>query len=145
PSFDPDLLSDAAAEVIARTARGEIAAFDASERPTISADFLRHLLLGLPATPEPWPVRLPGVRVRGACIEGVLDLSSCAGPNGAGLPALTLEACDIAAPIDLTDARLARFSLRGSRIGEVRARGLRIDGSLDIGGVSPAGDTAWID
>ena len=94
----------------------------------LRAAFLRHLLLGLPAPHEPWPVRLPGVRIRGASIDAMLDLADCAGPNGAGLPALTLEACDIAAPVDLTNARLARLSLRDSRIGEVRARGVRIDG-----------------
>ena len=74
-----------------------------------------------------------------------LDLADCAGPNGAGLPALTLEACDIAGPMDLTNARLARLSLRDSRIGEVRARGVRIDGMFDFSGVAPQTDTAWID
>ncbi len=144
-TFDPAVLLDAEAEVIARTARGEVAAFGGAPMPVLRAEFLRHLLLGLPSPCEPWPVRLPGVRIRCACIEGSLDLADCAGPGGVGLPALTLAACDIAALIDLTDARLARLSLRDSRIGEIRARGLRIDGSLDIAGVAPLADHAWID
>ncbi len=143
--FDPAVLLDAEAEVIARTACGEIATFAGAPMPVLRAGFLRHLLLSLPTPLEPWPVRLPGVRIRGACIDGLLDLADCAGPSGAGLPALTLEACDIAAPIDLTNARLARLSLRDSRIGEVSARGLRVDGSLDVSGVAPLADTAWID
>ena len=144
-TFDPTALLDAEAEVIACTARGEIAIFSGAPMPVLRAAFLRHLLLGLPAPREPWPVRLPGVRIRGACIDALLDLADCAGPGGAGLPALTLEQCDIAAPIDLSNARLSRLSLRDSRIGEVRARGLRIDGSLDISGVAPLAEAAWID
>lgn len=145
-SFDPTMLRDAEAEVITRTARGEIAAFPEAAfpttgRPVVRAAFLRHLLLGL----EAWPIRLPGVRIRGARIEGTLDLADCAGPGGAGVPALALEGCEIAEPVDLTNARLARVSLCDSRIGEVRARGVRIDGSFDFSRVVPLADTAWID
>src|SRR5271166_645238 len=144
-TFDPTVLLDTEAEVIARTASGEVAIFAGAPMPVIRAAFLRHLLLSLPAPREPWPIRLPGVRIHRACIDGLLDLADCAGPGGLGLPALTLEACDIAAPIDLSSARLARLSLRDSRIGELRARGLRIDSSLDISGVTPLADAAWID
>ena len=144
-TFDPAVLRDAEAEVVSRVARGEVAAFTGTPMPVIRAAFLRHLLLGLPAPCEPWPVRLPGVRISGACIDGRLDLVDCAGPAMTGLPALSLESCEIAEPIELTNARLARLSLRGSRIGELRARGLRVDGSLDLSGVAPAADEAWVD
>ncbi|HEY5300602.1 MAG TPA: hypothetical protein VIJ55_08005, partial [Acetobacteraceae bacterium] len=94
-------------------------------------------------------VRLPGVRVRGARIEDTLGLQDCTGPEGGGLPGLALEDCDIGAGIDLTNARLARLSLKGSRIGEVRMRGARLDGPFDFSAVSPASDApdtpAWID
>jgi hypothetical protein len=144
-TFDPTVLLDAEIEVLTRTAQGEIATFSGEPMPVLRAAFLRHLLLGLPAPHEAWPVRLPGVRIRGARIDAWLDLADCAGPSGAGLPALTLEACAIGGTVDLTNARLARLSLRDSRIGEVRARGVRIDGSLDISGVSPLADVAWFD
>jgi hypothetical protein len=144
-SFDPEALFDAEAEVIARTARGEVATFPALTAATLRATFLRHLLLGLPAPAEPWPIRLPGVRIQGARIDGPLDLAGCAGPGDAGLAALVLEDCDIPEPVDLCDARLARLSLCGSRIGEVRARGVRIGGALDVSGVSPLAENAWID
>ena len=148
--FDPTILSDAETEVIARTARGEIAVFGDADQPVLRADFLRHLLLGLPAlglpaAGDPWPIRLPGVRIRGARIEQMLDLADCAGPSGTGLPALALENCEIAAPIDLSNARMARLSLRDSRIGEIRARGVRIGGTCDVSAVAPLLDTAWID
>ena len=138
--FDPALLWDAEAEIVARTMRGEVAAFAGSALPLIRAAFLRYLLLGMQ-----WPVQLPGVRIRGVRIEDALDLADCAGPEPAGLPGLALEACEIAAPIDLNNARIARLSLRDSRIGEVRARAVRIDGVLDISGVAPLDGTAWID
>jgi nitrogen fixation protein len=144
-SFDPTSLLDAEVEVVARAQRGEIAIFNDAPMPIVRSAFLRHLLLGLPAPKEPWPVRLPGVRIRGAGIEGSLDLADCAGPGGAGLPALALEACEIAEPLDLANARIARLSLRGSRFGEIRARGARIDGALDISGAAPLNDAAWID
>jgi len=136
--FDPAVLLDAEAEVIARTAKGEVAVFPEAERPVLRAAFLRHLLLKL--SPDEWPVRLPGVRIHGARIEGTLDLA-----DSVGLPGLALEACEFAAPVDLTNARVARLSLRDSRIGEVRARGLRVEGVLDVAGVAPLGETAWID
>ncbi len=138
PGFDPSILHDAEAEILAHVARGEIAAFHDTQRPSIRAAFLRHLLLQL--SPGDWPIRSPGVRIRGVRIEELLDLS-----DSVGLPGVALEACELAGPLDLTNARLARLSLRDSRIGEVRARGLRVEGSLDISGVAPLGDTAWID
>src|SRR6185437_9468783 len=129
-SFDPAHLLDAEAEVVARTALGEVAVLP-PEAP-LRAAFLRHLLLGLPAPVDSWAVRLPGVRIRGARIEAPLDLAGCAGADDTGLPALALEDCTIGEPLDLTNARLARLSLRGSRIAEVKARGMRLDGALDI-------------
>jgi len=138
PEFDPAILLDAEAEVVARTARGEIAVFPETERPVLRAAFLRHLLLQL--SPNDWPIRLPGVRIHGARIEDTLDLA-----DSVGLPGLALEASEFAAPLDLTRARIARLSLRDSRIGEVRARGMRVEGVLDISGVAPLAETAWID
>ena len=57
-AFDPTVLLDAEAEVIARTACGQVAVFAGAPMPVIRAGFLRHLLLGLPAPCEPWPIRL---------------------------------------------------------------------------------------
>jgi hypothetical protein len=141
--FDPAHLLDAEAEVVARTALGEVAVV--SQGSVMRAAFLRHLLLGLPAPVEPWAIRLPGVRIRGAHIEGALDLAGSAGPDDSGLPALALEDCAIGSLLDLSDARLARLSLRGSRIGEVKLRGMRLDGVLNIAGVTPFEAEAWID
>jgi len=159
-AFDPTDLLPAEREVVACTGRGEWAELSGrpAEELVVRATFLRHLLLGLPAEPawdgsglRPWPIRLPGVRVRGARIEGVLDLADCAGPAGAGLPALALEDCDIPAEIELSNARLARLSLKGSRIVGVKARDARIDGPFDLSAVAPLpaasqdDEVGWID
>ena len=65
-TFDPTVLLDAEIEVLTRTAQGEIATFSGEPMPVLRAAFLRHLLLGLPAPHEAWPVRLPVVRILGA-------------------------------------------------------------------------------
>jgi hypothetical protein len=92
-------------------------------------------------------LRAPGVRVTGARIDGPLDLADCDGNGGGALPGLALEACDLTAGADLSNARLARLSLRDSCIREVTMRGMRLDGPLDIAGVHAAAEDApaWID
>ncbi len=138
-AFDANDLSPVEAHVIDRTRDGEIADFTPMAgpdgvKPLIRAGFLRRLLLQL--TPD-WPVRMPGVRVRGARVEGVLDLSDCAGAGGAGLPALELLHCDLPDGLDLTHARLARLALDGSRFARIEARHARVDGPVSFRGAAP--------
>jgi hypothetical protein len=129
-------------EVVERTAEGVWAQFSQEQgtRPRVRAIFLRRLLLGLSA-PEggdrsPSLPRIAGVRVRGAYIEGKLDLSDCTGPEGTPLPALALEECDIPDAIDLSHSRLVRFSVGSSRISHIRAHGTRLAEGLDFSHVS---------
>jgi hypothetical protein len=140
-AFDANDLSPHEQFVLDRTRDGEIADFSAiggTSKPAIRAGFLRKLLLGLDSG---WPVRTPGVRLKGVRIEGALDLTDCTGAGGAGLPALALIACEIAEPIDLSYARLARVSLRDSRLRLVVADECAVDGELDLAGIAPlAGD-----
>ncbi len=145
-AFDANDLTPIEIFVVDRTRDGEIADFTPmigadGVKPLIRAGFLRRLLLGL--HPE-WVVRMPGVRVRGARIEGALDLADCSGAGGAGLPALELLACDLPLPVDFSHARLSRLSLRDSAVSEVTARTIVIDGPLDLRGVHAAAETAWI-
>lgn len=141
-AFDANDLRDSEHFVIQRTREGAIADFsslaggDGSQR-TVRAGFLRTLLMG---ANEGWPVQLTGVRIKGARIEGELDLSDCAGAGGAGLPALSLEHCEIEARIDVSNARFARLSLNHSRLTQVNGRGAAIDGPLSFAGVRPFAD-----
>lgn len=136
------VLSEHEQALIEATGLGEIAHFAAvgNAKPSIRAEVLRRLLLGLPfgQAVAPFPVRLSGVRVEGAAIEGALDLANCAGPSGQGLPSLELADCDIPRPITITNARLVRLSVVGSRLRAVHGRGVIIDGPFTFDRASPA-------
>ncbi|HRO02767.1 MAG TPA: hypothetical protein PLS69_04105, partial [Terricaulis sp.] len=101
-------------------------------KPVVRAGFLRKLLLRLDPS---WPVQAPGVRIKGARIEGALDLSDCAG--GAGLPALALTWCEIPGAINLSHTRLARLSLESSRMRRVIAAETMIDGEFCFNDAAP--------
>lgn len=140
-AFDANDLSPHEHFVVERTRSGEVADFTpmagaGGAKPAVRAGFLRKLMLGLD---ESWAVRTPGVRIKGARIEGALDLTDCSGAGGAGLPALALVECDIPEAVDLSHARLARLSLRGSKFTRLVAVETEIGGELDLCEISPLG------
>jgi hypothetical protein len=124
-------LSDAERSARDRIMAGEIADFaGAVEKPTLRAMVLDALALALPPR---------GVRVKGARIEGGLDLTDAA------LPALGLDDCDVAAALVLDGARLGRLSIAGSRHAGLRARGATIEGQVDFTAAKPLTDQSWVD
>lgn len=138
-AFDANDLSPHEQFVVERTRLGEVADFTpmagpGGAKPPVRAGFLRKLMLGLD---ENWIVRTPGVRIKGARIEGALDLTDCSGAGGAGLPALALAECDIPEPVDLSHARLARVSLSGSRLRSLTGVEAQIDGEFNLSHVGP--------
>jgi|CXWL01.1.fsa_nt_gi hypothetical protein len=140
-AFDANDLSPHEQFVVDRTREGEVADFTpmagpGGAKPAVRAGFLRKLLLGLDPA---WPVRTPGVRIKGVRLEGALDLTDCTGAGGAGLPALTLIGCDVGEAIDISHARLARVSLRDSRLHAIVADETVIDGEFDLSGIAPLG------
>ncbi|HYD72135.1 MAG TPA: hypothetical protein VEF55_03295 [Candidatus Binatia bacterium] len=140
-AFDANDLSPHEHFVMERARAGEIADFTPMAgpdggKPAVRAGFLRKLMLGLDPV---WAVRPPGVRIKGARIEGAVDLTDCSGAGGAGMAALSLEACDIPDLIDLTRARLVRFSLNGCRLHRLTALNATIDGELSLAGAQPFG------
>lgn len=148
-AFDANDLTPHEHFVVERTRAGDVADFSAmaapgQARPAIRAGFLRTLLLQINAA---WTVRLTGVRVKGAEIQGALDLTDCSGAGGQGLPALELLACVITAPMDLSHARLARLSLRESAFSFIKGHDLVLDGPFDLAHVRPLADggPCWID
>jgi hypothetical protein len=112
-------------EVLERMAEGSWAEFSQEQgtRPRVRATFLRRLLLGVSAPKAgdhaPPPPNVAGVRIRGAYIEGTLDLSDCAALGGTSLPPLLLEACDVQDKIELSYARLARALMKKLAPGDV--------------------------
>lgn len=140
-AFDANDLTPHEHFVVERTRAGEIADFTPmagpeGAKPPVRAGFLRKLILGVDET---WTVRTPGVRLKGARIEGALDLTDCTGTGGEGLPALVLADCEIAEPVDVSHARLARLSLRGSRLSRLAAAQTDIGGELDLCNTAPIG------
>lgn len=140
-AFDANDLSPHEHFVVERTRLGEVADFTpmagpGGAKPTVRAGFLRKLMLRLDGS---WAVHAPGVRLRGARIEGALDLTDCSGAGGAGLPALALVECDIPAPVDVSHSRLARLSLNGSRMTRLVGIEAQIDGELDLCAIAPLG------
>jgi hypothetical protein len=139
----PASMNWAERELVRRVREGAWAEFakGAEGLPHLRASFLRRLILGLVLDEEceglPLPALLAGVRVRGAYIEGSLDLSDCAGLNGSPLPPLLLEGCEIPDSLDVSYARLARFSIAESQITHIRIYGTRLEGTFDFSRVSP--------
>jgi hypothetical protein len=140
-AFDANDLSPHEHFVMERIRAGEVADFTPmagpdGAKPAVRAGFLRKLMLGL----DPgWAVRAPGVRIKGARIEGGIDLTDCSGAGDAGLPTLSLEGCDVPDPIDLSRARLARLTLRDCRLRKVSAVDAIVDGELSLAGARPYG------
>lgn len=135
-AFDANDLSPHEHFVVERTSAGEIADFSAmggpgGTKPAVRAGFLRKLLLRVDPS---WAIRTPGVRIKGARIEGALDLTDC---SGEGLPALSLVECEIPETVDLSHARLARVSFAGSRMSRLVAVEAEIGGELNLCAVAP--------
>lgn len=142
-AFDANDLSPHEHFVVDRTNAGEIADFSAmggpgGAKPIVRAGFLRKLLLRLD---QSWAIRTPGVRIKGARIEGVLDLTDC---SGEGLPALSLVECEIPETVDLSHARLARVSFANSALSRLLAIQAEVQGEVNVTFVTPIGDTLVI-
>ncbi len=135
-AFDADDLSPHEHFVAERTRAGEVADFSPlgaadGGKPSIRAGFLRRLMLGLDSS---WSVRAPGVRIKGARLEGALDLTDCS-----ELPALSLDSCDAPDTINLNRASIARLALTRCRLHAVLARDARIGGDIDLSAAEPLG------
>lgn len=142
-AFDANDLSPHEHFVVERTNAGEIADFSAmggpgGAKPVVRAGFLRKLLLRLDPS---WAIRTPGVRIKGARIEGVLDLTDC---SGEGLPALSLVECEIPDLVDLSHARLARVSFANSVLARLEAIQADVQGEVNFTSVAPIADTLVI-
>jgi len=100
---------------------------------TIRGEFLRFLALGGDART---PVHEKGVLLRGAVVEGELDL------EGANLPfALILFNCNFVATITLVGAQGRTIALNQSRLNGLNADNLRLDGSLFLSNIIATGET----
>lgn len=112
---------------------------------TIKGGFLREILLTA-STPAN---RIQALRLRGAIIEGVIDLRDGSNLEGGSLPPILLDQCvlngDItdpsAAAFTARHAHLARLSLTGCRFGRIDISNAVLDGDFVIDGVHPLDET----
>lgn len=124
-------LTDIERNACDRILAGEVADFSGgADKPLLRAAVLDALANATPPR---------GIRIKAARIDGALDLGDAA------LPALALDGCDIAAPLNLDGARLGRLSIAGSGHAGLRARGARIEGQVDFAGAQPLAQQSSID
>ncbi len=97
------------------------------EQSVVRGEYLRKLAWGLANCGE-----VLGILVRGARIEGPLDLSFC----DFGRP-VCLEDCDIEDLINISGATLSAFSINRSRFRRVWGTGARVIGDVTFAGAGP--------
>lgn len=128
-------------KLIQCAARGEVADYrsgdvahdhpevdrDCDEQRTLSSTIVQALIL---RTNPAWMLDQAGVRIAGARITGVLDLSG----GEIGFP-LSFESCRIEQPLRMSEAKIESITLRGSEVAGVEGRSLicRRDVILDSG------------
>jgi len=112
------------------------------KKPTIRAEVLRALMLGLYGEGS----LAPGwVQIENARIAGALDLSRQKRRNGTDtpLPHLAAYGCFFEEPIDLSGARLDGLWLRCCELPRLDIPGAVIDGDLDLDGAKISGRAGW--
>jgi hypothetical protein len=97
-------------------------AVERSDQVFVRADFLRFLALG---GDDATPVHEKGVRLKGAFIDGELDISSCL-----EVWPLEFHNCVFSEGLDFSGARLRRVSLSGSHVRAIEGVRCRAKGSM---------------
>jgi hypothetical protein len=108
---------------------------------TIRGEFLREILLTAPTPGE----RILALRLKGAVIEGVIDLCDSSNIDGGNLPPILFEQCVLkgdvrkpdAAVLTARHAHLSRLSLTRCKFGRIDISNAIIDGDLAIDEVRP--------
>ncbi len=130
----------------ARALAGRIADFSTEEAverfgvlPKLNAEALREVYFQLDHVTT--RASNAGLIVRGADIEGELDLAGASGLGGAALPTLALEACVIRQRMTLRNAHIYMLSLEDSQFASMDGDGLWIDSDFHFDGLRPIGFT----
>ncbi len=89
---------------------------------TIRAGLVRFLALG---GGDATPVHEKGVRIRGAFIDGDLDLEGCTLEGN-----LELENCELSGTLTLRNARTRNISLEGTRCRDIKADAVEVSGAF---------------
>jgi hypothetical protein len=109
----------------------------------VRADVLRSLILGipvrLPGETHPRKIQIPqwGVHLAHLSVNGELDLSHAAHPDGKALCPIKFEECVFLAPIRLDGANLSELSLMDSQVRHIEATGTTVNGSVNLSRICP--------
>lgn len=123
-------LSETEERLVAATTAGEFLDLAGAVDAEVRADVLRDLLRGaLGDTPDP-----RGVRLAGATVTGVLDLSGL----HSEVP-LALVSCTLPEVVLLAQADLPRLVLSGCTVGRIDANGMRCAGPVVFDGLRCSG------
>ncbi|WP_298294974.1 hypothetical protein [uncultured Litoreibacter sp.] len=118
---------------------------ESSDAVQVRADLVRFLLISMPLHDK-------GIRLRGAWVTGSLDLQGCDCNRD-----VSLSACHLVEPMNLTNARLRGLHISGCRIGGVSAdnatfsgsiyfrAGTHIEGEISLSGATVNGDLQLCD
>lgn len=116
--------------------------FDRAKNVEIPSSFVAAALTGNAFGPGAHDLRK--LEIEGATLIGKIALADGRAKTGSGLGALILRNCWITDHIDLENAHLRRLVLRDCSILALRGRNLRVDGDVDLSGLSSFEDTpAW--
>ena len=104
-------------------------------RPLIRASWVRELVIG-PQAPS-------GVQIKGATIDGDIDLKNARGPAGGGCNTLKLQECDLVGSdphhgpaLDARHGHLSRLSLIDCQVTGIHLSSAVIDGDLILDGLT---------
>lgn len=119
-----DELTGSERRLVEAVTAGDLLDLTGEDDPVLRSQVLRDILLGRQA-PEPDP---RGVRIRGARLDGPLDLSNISARVG-----LALVVCELRQPLSLVDTQLPWLVLAGTTIccdsgPAVLGERLRVDG-----------------
>ena len=115
-------------ELLDRLLGGEAVGFDPGEGVVVPAALVRRALAASPR-----------VEIRGATLDGELDLRHLSSTAGAP-PGLRLERCTFPGPVLLDGAHLGAVSLAHSRLPLLSGVGLECHGGVVLDGIRPLAD-----
>jgi len=142
----PLLLTSDEVEIVREIEQPDAPPNLARPKLAVRAEMVRAVVLGLtvefpqsdPAKPREIrkaEVTLAGWRFRRCIVTGDLNLGDAGAPDGRALPPLVMEECTFAGKIEMPRARFRSLSFAGSRITEIHAKNLKLEGPLDLSGM----------
>lgn len=131
-----------------------------NQQTIIKSEVIRNLIAGLPLPKEVNNAASTliqykianGIRIKGAYIKGVIDISDCHGPDGNGCPLLLLEECVLAGEgeklyktpfsrpnpsLNAQHSKLSRLSIKKCKLGFIDISDTKVLGTVEFDEITP--------